>query len=147
MPGKVWVYSPQSGGQKIPPDVQRRVQQQLLGYAQDNYGDVKGLIRIDVRFRGQFCYIEAYDEPSEPDEQTLSYFGITREEYIEQRKNTPSPLCRLRYFRQSGWTLAVYTYSHEKYEPAIFPSGKWEGTPEEALDVVMMMYYSVLLDR
>ncbi len=141
MPKKVWTYSPQSGGQKIPPKVQSEVKQKLLAYAEERYGNVKDLIRIDVRFKGHFCYIDAYHEPPEPDEESLSYFGITREEFIEQRRNTPSPLCRLRYFQLAGWTLAIYTYSNEKYEPAIFSSGKWEGTPEEALDMVMKMYY------
>jgi hypothetical protein len=49
----------------------------------------------------------------------------------------PSPriMCRLRYFALRGWTLAFYTYSHERYEPTFFPSGELHGTPEEALDV------------
>ncbi len=81
--------------------------------------------------------------PREPDENTLSYFGETREEYYERCRNSPSPLCRLRYFPSRGWTLAVFTYSHEKFEPAIFQTGNWEGTPEEALDIAMMMYYSI----
>lgn len=49
----------------------------------------------------------------------------------------PSSLCRLRYLERRGWTLAIYTYSNEKYEPSIFSSGKWDGTPEEALDMEM----------
>jgi len=146
MPRKVWTFSPQSGGQKVPPQVQTEVIQKLPAYAQEKYVGIKGLIRIDVRFKGQFCYIDAFDEPSEPDEKSLSYFGVTREEFIEQQRNTPSPLCRLRYFALRGWTLAVYTYSNEKYEPALFPGGKWEGTPEEGLDVVMRMYYAAPFD-
>lgn len=146
MPRKVWVYSPQSGGQKIPPKEQGEVTERLLGYAQEKYGNVKGLIRIGLRFKSQFCYIDAYDESPEPDEKLLTYSGETREEFIERYRNTPHHLCRLRYFQSGRWTLAVYTYSNEKYEPALFPDGKWEGTPERALDIVMMMYYSVLLE-
>lgn len=141
MPRKVWTFSPQSGGQKIPPRVQKEVRERLRDYAQERYGDIKGLIQIDVRYKGQFCYIDAYDEPPEPDEKTLQMWGETRTEYFERWRNTPSPLCRLRYFELLGWTLAIYTYSNEKYEPAIFSGGKWEGTPEEALDMVMNMYY------
>ena len=31
--------------------------------------------------------------------------------------------------------MAFFTYSHERYEPCFFPSGKQFGTPEEAFDV------------
>jgi hypothetical protein len=35
----------------------------------------------------------------------------------------------------SGWSLAFYTYSKEEYEPCIFPSGAFFGTPEEGLEI------------
>ncbi len=60
---KVWMFDPQSGGTKIPPEVQAEVRRKLLAYALGKYGSVEGLIRIDTRFKGQFCYIDAYDEP------------------------------------------------------------------------------------
>lgn len=141
MPKKVWMYDPQSGGTKIPPKVQSEVQKRLGTYKTEQYPDVKELIRIGVRFKGQFCYVDAYDEPPEPDPKMLSHYGITWEEWIEKMRNTPQPLFRLRYLSLAGWSLAIYTYSNEKYSPAIFSSGKWEGTPEEALDMVMNMYY------
>ena len=43
------------------------------------------------------------------------------------------PLCRLRYFDKTRWSFAVFTYSHERYEPCTFPDGTWEGTIEAAL--------------
>ena len=95
----------------------------LLAYAKEKYGDIIGLIHIDVRFKVYF-FINAYYEPSEPDEESLSYFEITHEEFIEQRIKSPSPLCRLRFFQLVGWTLAINTYRNEKYEPAIISSGK-----------------------
>jgi hypothetical protein len=50
--------------------------------------------------------------------------------------NTPLHLCRLRYFGdEDRWSLAFFTYSHERYEPCVFDSGEFHGTPEEALDV------------
>jgi hypothetical protein len=30
--------------------------------------------------------------------------------------------------------MAFYTYSHEKYEPCVFDTGSFHGTPEEAFD-------------
>ena len=52
-----WVFDPQSGGVKIPPAVQERTRQRILAYAEKHY---KGkYTRIDVRFRGPLCYIDA----------------------------------------------------------------------------------------
>jgi hypothetical protein len=48
----------------------------------------------------------------------------------------PWHLFRLRYFgNQDRWSLAFYTYSHERYEACAFPDGSFEGTPEDAFDV------------
>lgn len=50
-------------------------------------------------------------------------------------EDVPTHLCRLRYFSlDDRWSLAFYSYSQEKYEPAVFPSGEFQGTPEEALE-------------
>ena len=61
--------------------------------------------------------------------------GESREEYIERLRNFPIHLCRLRHFNTDRWSLAFYAYSHERYEPCIFPGGDWFGTPEEGFDV------------
>jgi hypothetical protein len=38
----------------------------------------------------------------------------------------------LRYFgNEGGWGFAFYTYSNERYELAVFPSGEFFGPPEE----------------
>ena len=45
-------------------------------------------------------------------------------------------LCRPRYFGdEDAWSLAFYTYSHERYEPCVFHNGSFYGTPEEAFEV------------
>src|ERR1700683_48668 len=45
-------------------------------------------------------------------------------------------LCRLRYFRnEEAWSMAFYTYSHEKYEPSMFSNGTFHGTPEEGFEM------------
>jgi hypothetical protein len=70
--------------------------------------------RIRVRFSGHFCYIDA-EEPDSP--------GLTH-------------LCRLRYMGSlSGWSLAFYTYSNEKYESCVFGSGEFFGSPEGGLEI------------
>jgi hypothetical protein len=49
--------------------------------------------------------------------------------------DTPLHMCRLRHFTEDHWSLAFYTYSRERYEPCVFHSGEFWGTPEEGLDV------------
>src|SRR5207302_6435759 len=55
--------------------------------------------RLNIRFRGQFCYIDAYTElrPLGPDWPAPDWLE-SREERIERLRHTPPHLCRLRYF-------------------------------------------------
>lgn len=54
---------------------------------------------------------------------------------MERLRNTPLHLCRLRYFGdEEKWSMAFYTYSREKYEPCVFDTGSFHGTPEEAFE-------------
>lgn len=133
MPRKIWVYDPQSGGKAIPDTIKRRIRQRILYHAEKHYAGRCN--RIDVRFRGQFCYIDAYTEPKVSKNYDPELYGESREKHIERLRNTPTHLCRLRYFGdENRWSMAFYTYSHEKYEPCIFDNGSWQGTPEEAFD-------------
>lgn len=133
MPRKVWVYDPQSGGKKIPDLVKSTIRQRILEHARKHYEGKYN--RIDVRFRGRFCYIDAYTEPYVPKRFDEQLYGESRHEHIERLRNTPTHLCRLRYFGdEDSWSMAFYTYSHEKYEPCILGNGSWHGTPEEAFD-------------
>jgi hypothetical protein len=51
--------------------------------------------------------------------------------------------CSLRYFGdEERWSFAFYTYSHERYELSIFPSGEFLGPPEEAFRVSAEVYLS-----
>ena len=108
---RAWVYNPHAGGVKIPPTVRLRTERRIHAHAAAHYsGKYTGL---DVRFRGALCYVDAYVESD----------GV------------PLHLCRLRYFGdEEAWSMAFYTYSHEKYEPSVFDNGSFHGTPEEAFD-------------
>jgi len=130
-PQKQWVFSPDTGGVKIPEQVKRDVQERLEALAAQRF---KGkYTRLDIRFKAQFCYIDAYQEPPEL---TKGWppkdWPETREEYLERLRNTPIHLCRLRYFGGERWGWAFYTYSHEKYEFSYFPNGEAFGKPEDA---------------
>ena len=129
----MWVNDPQSGGKSIPDAAKPRLRQRILDHAKKHY-DGKYL-RIEIRFRGQFCYVDAYTEPYVTEDYEPQLYGESREERIDRLRNTPTHLCRLRYFGDDNrWSMAFFTYSHEKYEPCVFPSGSWHGTLEEAFD-------------
>jgi hypothetical protein len=128
-----WVLDPQSGGGKVPPRVQEETRRRILAYAEKHYQGK--YIRLDIRFRGPFCYIDAYREPDVPPGWPPKSWGISHEEFVEKQRNTPLHLCRLRFFSHDRWSLAYFTYSNEKYEPCVFANGDWFGTPEEAFEI------------
>ena len=97
----------------MPPGAQLRTQRRIRAHAEANYAG--RFNRLDIRFRGAFCYVDAYIDPP-PAERVH--------------------LCRLRYFgNEEAWSVAFYTYSHERYEPSVFANGTFQGTPEEAFDL------------
>ncbi|HEY7065263.1 MAG TPA: hypothetical protein VII06_27550 [Chloroflexota bacterium] len=129
--GRTWVFDPNHGGRPIPDAVKHRVEARIQRYAAEHYAG--RYTRIEVRFRGQFCYIDAYTEPDLSPGWPPPDWPETREEAIERLRNTPTHLCRLRYFGdEERWGFAFYTYSNERYELAAFPSGEFLGPPEDA---------------
>ena len=137
---KQWVFDPDHGGVKVPEAVKRRTTERISRYAQAHFAG--RYTRLEIRFRGQFCYIDAYKEPEPqgPDWPPPDW-GESREEYQERLRNTPTHLCRLRYFgNEEGWGFAFYTYSNNRYELSILPSGEFLGPPEEAFQVSASVY-------
>lgn len=134
-----WVFNPDSGGRKIPPTVQAAVERDLRAAAEKHFAG--RYTRLAIRFRSQFCYIDAYTEPPPL---TPSWppanWPETREAYMERLRNTPTHLCRLRFFGPDRWGFAFYTYSHEKYELSMYPTGDFFGTPTEAFLVAANVY-------
>jgi hypothetical protein len=133
-----WVFSPDSGGVTIPEAVKRRTEKRIQDYAEAHHAG--SYTRLEIRFRGQFCYIDAYTEPEPPSpDWPPADWGVTREEYLERLRNTPTHLCRLRYFGdEERWGFAFYTYSNERYELSVFPDGDFLGRPEDAFEASAM---------
>lgn len=132
MSPKRWVYDPNSGGVKIKEAVKRRTEERIRRYAEAHFAG--RYTRLDIRFRGQFCYVDAYTEPAPagPDWPPPDW-PESREEYLERLANTPTHLFRLRFFGdEEEWGLAFYSYANDRYELSVFPSGEFRGTPEEA---------------
>ncbi len=129
-----WVRGPDIGGTKISDAVKMRTEARIRKYAEENFAG--RYEKLEIRFRGHFCYIDAYTEPEMPGpDWPPKDWPETREEMIERLRNTPTHLCRLRYFGdEEKWGFAFYTYSGEKYELSIFPSGEFYGPPEDAFE-------------
>ena len=130
---KTWIFNPHTGGVKISPAKQSEVRQRIEHHAAANYA--RQYIRLEIRFRGALCYIDAFTEPQPPSPSLLKAIGETKEQHVERLRSVPTHLGRLRYFSGDRWSYAFYTYSNERYEPTIFRSGDWFGTPEEAFDI------------
>lgn len=105
-----WVYSPHTGGSKIPPTQYSEISRMVENYASKQPWHEH--ITLQVKFKTHFCYI-----------------GTMRrdDDYI-------FPLCRLRYFSKDKWSMALYTYSNERYEPCFLPNGEDICTVKEALE-------------
>ena len=54
-------FAPDSGGVRIPDPVQRRTEARIRRYAEEQFAG--RYTRLEIRFRGQFCYVDAYTEP------------------------------------------------------------------------------------
>ncbi len=109
-----WTFSPHSGGVKLTDSRKLEVTQRVEAYANRK---LKGKCdRLVVRYRGVLCYVEA--EQLQPDGRVFVF-----------------PLCRLRHFDLERWSIALYLFSSERYEPNLYPTGQWMGTLDEALDL------------
>lgn len=137
-----WVLDPDSGGVKVPVTVKRRTEARLREVAEAEFAG--RYTRLDIRFRGVFCYVDAYTEPEPPGPNwPPPNWPETTEQYLERLRNTPTHLCRLRYFGPGDrWSFGFYTYSNERYELALFLSGDFFGPAEEALRVAAGVYLS-----
>lgn len=133
MAKRMWVLDPHSGGNKIPDSVRVETVERLQKYAATHFAG--RYTRLEIRFRGPLCYIDAFTEPDEPTAGLLKATGESRAEFIERMTSSPFHLCRLRYFDRDRWSLAFYTYSNEKYTPCAYANGTFFGMPEEALDI------------
>ncbi len=139
MSHKQWVFDPDYGGRKISHDVKTRTEMRIRRYAEEHFAGRYS--RLDIRVRGHFCYIDAYTEPEVSPGWPPPDWPESREEMVERLRNTPTHLCRLRYFGdEEKWGFAFYTYSNEKYEFSVFPSGEFFGPPEEAFQVSAEAY-------
>ena len=95
--------------------VKTALHRRLDTHRADHWPQIRAL---DLRFRGQFAYLDAID----PDGEAWQ-------------------LCRLRYLgHPDQWGFAVYLASRDGYEDSVLQTGSPIGTPEEALDCAAELY-------
>jgi hypothetical protein len=112
-----WVYDPHSGGVIIPAKNKALITAEVQAFERSRPWYPK--YQLKLRFRAQFCYIDALKE------------GDSR----------PDPVCRLRYFSMTSWSLGFFTWSNDRYEPCAFPSGKLTGVLEDAISVCELQMF------
>ena len=119
--------------------MRRATKAAILDHAQRHF---TGRYReLDVRFKAQFCYVDAYVEPEEPvaDEESVDAGG-TRGEYLERIRSSELKLCRLRFFAPDRWSLAIYSYAQERYEASVFADGVLVGHPQDGFDLAANLF-------
>ena len=112
--------------------MQRRTAQRIQRFAEANHAGQ--YTRLDVRFRGQFFYVDAYTDARTlgPDWPPPDW-RETRAEYQERPRDAPTHPYRLRCFGdEERWGFAFFTYSNEKYSLSVFTDGEFPGPSEEA---------------
>jgi hypothetical protein len=131
-PQKQWTFNSNVGGIKIPEVVKCGVIRRITETAEKHFKDKHA--RLKIYFKNQFCYIDVFTEPKVTKNWPPKDWPESREEYINRIRNTPTHLCRLRYFGfgEDRWGYAFYTYSNEKYEICVYPNGEFFGKPEDA---------------
>jgi hypothetical protein len=60
---KVWCFAPQSGGNRVPPEIQRKAVEQAKSYSATQKWFPR--YQLVLRFKNQFCYIDAVENNKE----------------------------------------------------------------------------------
>jgi hypothetical protein len=128
MAKKTWVFDPNYGGQKIPDAVKVRTEQRLRKYAEEHFAGK--YTKLDVHFRGQFCYVDAFTEPDARPDWPPAIWGVSREEYYENLCNSPTHLCRLRFFGdEERWGFAFSPTVRSSTSSPSFPAATSSARP------------------
>lgn len=123
---KIGMKHPHSGGVNIPKEIQQRTQKRIEKYAAKYYAG--RYTKLGIRFKGALCYIDTYQAPREPAPSLLKLRNETRDKYIKRLSETPTHLCRLRYFgEENAWSLAFYTYRTRSTSPVFLQTEVFTG--------------------
>ena len=82
MTKRQWVFDPDYSGVKIPDHKKTEVKQRIESFAAKHHAGK--YTSLEIRFRRQFCYIDAYTEPSILDG---DFFGIPEDSFAASALN------------------------------------------------------------
>lgn len=129
-----WQLNPHSGGRPVPEIMSATTRAAVIDHAEQHFA---GRYReIDVRFRAQFCYVDAHLEPGAPPAGPAT-LGPTPP---DPDRADVMELCRLRFFDRDRWSLALFSYAHEGYDPAVFGDGEFFGPAVDGFDLAANLY-------
>jgi len=111
-----WQYNPHAGGKKIDKKHHEIIRNRIISYAKSKYRN--SFDEMEVKFRGQFCYIN-----------------------ITSDSDQFMPFARMRFFSMETWSIAIFLYSNETYEPGFFDNGEELGTIEECVDYCSQFFF------
>jgi len=134
--GRVWQQDPHRGGRPVPDTVRASTKAALFEHARRHFAAHE----IGVRFKAQFCYVDGTLEPAARPDTAL---GDTRGEgkaLPDAARSDLMPLCRLRFFAPDRWSLALYSYAHETYDPSVFATGEFFGPACDGFDLAASLY-------
>lgn len=137
MTRRMWQHDPHRGGRTVPDTVRAATRAAIIDHGGHHFADRE----ISVRFKAQFCYVDGSLEPVHA--LPASATGESGAESAEQRESAESeltPLCRLRFFSPDRWSLAIYSYAHETYDPSVFATGEFFGPACDGFDLAAHLY-------
>jgi len=111
-----WQYNPHTGGNKIDKRQHDIIRKKIISYAQSKYHD--NYDELEIKFRGAFCYIN-----------------------VKKDSNNFMPIGRMRFFSTTRWSIAIFLYSNNKYEPGWFQNGEDIGSIEECVDYCSQFFF------
>jgi hypothetical protein len=135
---KSWVLDPNTGGVSVPPHHQPDIRSRIEAYASERFAG--RYERLEIRFKGVFCYIDAFVEPQEPSPSLLEITQETKEQFMDRLRSTPRRLCRMRYFGDDRWSFGFFSYSNEQYQLAVFDSGDFFGPIVKGFEVAASVH-------
>lgn len=84
---KIWMHNPHAGGTTIPSEVREEMDRRIRAYAERRYAGA--FSRLDIRFHGPLCYIDAYVEPEPPSRRLLHVLHETRAQFLNRVREVP----------------------------------------------------------
>lgn len=131
-----WHQDPHRGGRPVPDPVRAATAAAIIDHGRRHFADRE----IAVRFKAQFCYVDGTLEP------VPAPTGAGAAGAETARPESPAsdlmPLCRLRFFGPDRWSLTLYSYAHETYDPTVFGTGEFFGPACDGFDLAATLYLS-----